>query len=74
MLFYCGDKASESNLYRAKVRDLVNLDLSVEISVDLKYLSDLVCGQRIETATEGNEVNEIQVISGAFMSVAVPSS
>ena len=63
--FKCRNKASNAYAYGAEIGNLINFEQRVELAALFQNLTDLICGDCIQTAAEGIELYKFQIIPRA---------
>ena len=62
-LLHGGEERAQPDARGAEVGMLVDLDAGVDLARAREYLLDLVGGDRVETAAEGHELDEIEIVA-----------
>ena len=61
--FQCGKQAAQADVDGAKVGDLVNFQLGVQLAAFLQNFAGLVGGNGIQAATEGYQLHQVHIRS-----------
>ena len=64
LLFQGSHERTDADTRRAKIGDLVNLEHGINLAGSFQNLLDLVGGQCVKTATEGEELDEVEIVAG----------